>query len=144
MLKLVLFNACFSLTSLFLFAQDEDSWKVYHNKKLVIEATAPAETKNIISFQKADLQTEGYVLISYLEKLPKKDWQRTIAVYDEGDNLLSSKDGVRIMRLLHSEIKDLLKTHSKLRIFTWSLPNDPNIAAAVRVRRVHLCTIEWR
>lgn len=144
MLKRVLFIACLSLTSLFLFAQHEDSWRVYHNKKLVIKAEAPAETKNIISFQKAELEKKGFVLISYLEKLPKKEWKRTIAVYDEGDNLLLSKEGVRMMRLLHSEMKDLLKTHSKLRIFTWSLPNDPNMAATIRVRRIHLCTIEWR
>lgn len=144
MLKQFLFTSFFYLISLIVFSQNEDGWKVYHNKQLAFEATNADEAKNKLVFQQADLKKEGYVLISYQEAQPKKNWKRTFSINNEADSTLMKKEGLMMIRLLHSEIKKLLKNHSKIIVYTWSLPKDPKQAALVRVRRIQLCTIELR
>ena len=46
--------------------------------------------------------------------------------------------------LTNSAFKDLLVKYRKLKIYTVAIPSDPAKAAAVRVRRVHICTIELK
>jgi hypothetical protein len=38
----------------------------------------------------------------------------------------------------------LLENNNTIKIYTWALPKDPKEAARVRIRRVHLCTIELK
>ena len=125
------------------FAQD-DSWKIYHNKRLVIETSKEDQAANVIKLQQVDLNKDGYILVTYHQDQTMKDWKRIIAVFDEKENELVSKENVSVIRLLHEDLKLWLKNASSLKIYTWSLPTDPDKAAAIRIRRKHLCTIELR
>ena len=127
-----------SLASLAMYAQD--SWKVCLDKKTVLSASAESEEKNIIKISLAELNKYKTFVISYKETEPQKDWKRTIMAYDEKDKELSKQTGNKFL-LKSAALKTLLQTSKIVKIFTWSLPTDPNLAAQVRVRRVHLCTL---
>ena len=79
--------------------------------------------------------------ITYTEEKKLKDWKRTFAVLDEKDNDLMTYSGssfkignAKLLSLMHQGVKTI-------KIYTWALPTDPELAARIRIRRTHLCTI---
>ncbi len=122
----------------------QDSWKVYHNKTEFLTGTDESKSKNSISISAASLKMSGELVITYIEKEPQKDWGRFIAVFDNHDNELLQRKSLRILKVSNAVLKDLFKKSTTLHIYSWSLPNDPDLAARIRIRRVHLCTIELK
>ena len=45
--------------------------------------------------------------------------------------------------LLNTAEENETKNVVKIKIYTWSLPQNPRLAATIRIRRVHLCTLEF-
>ena len=142
----------FSLISLpfifFLFCtQDGVSWKVTFCNKELLVATEEDQNKNVVSIRSADLDKPGrYLTLSYWEMntISKKNgWKRSIIVFDESDNQLIKKDSSAIS-LSANELKKLFKERKKIKLFTISIPSDPSQAALVRIRRVHLCTLDLK
>lgn len=118
----------------------QDSWKVCFDKKNLLETSEENEEKNLLKISAADLKKYKSFIISYTETEPQKGWRRTIAIYDTNDKELSKQTGNKLT-LKSSTVKNLLQTSKTLKIYTVSLPTDPNLAAQIRVRRVHLCTL---
>jgi ribosomal protein S24E len=133
----------FTLNSAFML-QAQDSWKVYHNKSELKNIEEENESKNIISINSSSLNKEGEFVLTYFEKEPQKDWSRFMAVFDNQDNELLQRKNLRMLKVSNATLKDLFKKSSTLHIYSWSLPNDPDLAARIRIRRVHLCTIELK
>jgi len=119
-----------------------DSWKIYFNKKLLLKATEESESKNVVKIKSADLKKAGQLSIMFVDAIPNKDWRRTIAIFDDKDSTLYEQTGVNAVRIANSRIKKMSAGKTRIKIYTWSLPKDPNKAALVRIRRVHLCTLE--
>lgn len=118
-----------------------DSWKVTNNKTVLIETSVENEQKNILKLKKADLQKEGTLEIMYKDGDKQPDWRRYMAVFDEKDTELYKKENTACFKLSHQQILEWAKKAKTLHIFTWSLPNDPDLAARIRIRRIHLCTL---
>jgi hypothetical protein len=118
----------------------QDSWKVVHNRKQQLQATEDA-VKNTILISKADLEKKGSLCVKYKEEKPAKDWKRTIALFDEKDAELLQQEG-RLLKISNAQLRSLIDKTPVIKVYTWALPTDPNVAATVRVRRVHLCTIQ--
>lgn len=79
----------------------------------------------------------------YKEAKPAAGWIRSLMFFDENDNDLLRKDSISATtKIDNAAIKQLFAGKKKIRIYTISLPTDPNLAARIRVRRVHLCTLE--
>jgi hypothetical protein len=70
----------------------------------------------------------------------QRDWNRSIIIFDEKDNQLYKKENFTV-KLENAVLAGLFKRSKVLNIYTTSLPKDPKLAAAVRIRRVHLATI---
>lgn len=121
-----------------------DTWKIYHNKKLLLGTSEESETKNILAIPFTDFDKAGELIVIYEEGNPDKEWKRTIAIVDENDKSLFEKAEINKIQVSNADLKKLADGKTKLKIYTWALPKDPAKAALVRIRRVHLCTITLR
>lgn len=118
-----------------------DSWKIINNKTVLIQTADESEEKNLIVLKKADLQKQGTLEVLFKDGDKQLDWRRYLAVFDEEDTELYKKENTACIKLSHQQLLDWAKKAKSLHIFTWSLPNDPELAARIRIRRIHLCTI---
>lgn len=119
-----------------------DSWKIKWNKKTILETAKENEADNTQKVKLADLKDNCFLKVTYKENPPKKDWKRDFLFFDEGDNELLRKDSTTIAKIPGTELKKLFAGKKKIMIYTVSLPTDPDLAARIRIRRVHLCTLE--
>ena len=139
----LLFSLALILTSTFAHSQP-DNWNIYHNKKLLLTATDENETKNILSLKRSELDKIGELIVVYEEGNPDKEWKRTIAIVDENSNSLFEKTEINKIQVSNADLKKLAEGKTTLKIYTWALPKDPAKAALIRIRRVHLCTLELK
>jgi hypothetical protein len=121
-----------------------DSWKIKWNKKVILETGKSNEAVNTRKIKLADLKKNYVLEISYKESDPKKEkeWNRSFLFLDESDNELLRKDSTRNTMITAAELKKIFGDKKKIKIYTIAVPADPDMAARVRVRRVHLCTLE--
>lgn len=118
----------------------QNSWKVLLNDETVLSSSAENEEKNFVLIKKADLKNKKDFSLLYAEKNNKKNWQRVIALYDENDQELFQQEGTKL-KMPTASLQSYFKKAKKIRIYTWALPTDPKLKAAIRIRRVHLCTL---
>src|SRR5436853_130506 len=123
-----------------------DSWKITWNKKVILETSQDDEAANVRTIRFNDLKKNYVLEISYKESDSKrqKEWVRSFMLFDEADNQLIRKDRTRNWKITAAELKKLIGDKKKFKIYTMAVPSDPNLAARVRVRRVHLCTLELK
>ena len=119
-----------------------DSWKIYHNKKLLLNTSEESETKNVVHIKTVDLKKAGQFSIEYREAIPNKDWIRTFAIFDDKDSTLFEKTAFDMVKITNTSLKKMSAGKTKIKIYTWSLPRNPKLASTIRIRRVHLCTLE--
>jgi hypothetical protein len=118
-----------------------DTWKVTLNNKALLVTSVENPEKNKFTISRAELLKKGPLVISYTEKKPEKGWKREISVVDPGENDLVKRGNSKVT-ITTGELKKILDKGVKtIHVYSWTLPTDPNKAAVVRVRRVHLCTI---
>lgn len=134
-IALLLLTLSLSLSSL-----AQDRWKLHHGGKILVQALEENEAKNKATLTTAALKKPGFLLVNFTEEEKQQGWQRYIAVYDASDNELMQKPAASL-KLQNAQLRTWSKRAKKLRIYTWSLPTDPQKAALVRVRRVHLATL---
>ncbi len=121
----------------------QDSWKIKLNGKILLSSNAENETKNTKKIKKTGLNNTGSLDIVYKDVDPVSGWKRSLLFFDENDNELIRKDSIKgTTKITTRSLKLLFTERKKIKIYTVSLPADPNLAASVRVRRVHLCTLE--
>ena len=122
----------------------QQSWKIKLNGKVLLAASVENETSNTKKVKISTLDKTGTLDILIKEGKPMEGWKRSLLFFDENDNELYRLDSTKgTTRIKNTQIKKRLNNSKKLKIYTVSLPTDPNKAAAIRVRRVHLCTLEW-
>ena len=134
------------LTYLIINAQtaQPDSWKITWNNKVILETNKSDETANVRKIKSSDLNKSCFLEINYKEADAKKEkeWIRSFMLMDENDKELLRKDSTRNVKIAAAELKKLFGEQKKVKIYTIAIPADPGLAARVRVRRVHLCTLE--
>jgi len=123
-------------------ANQSDSWKIKWNKKTIMETDKENKDDNIRKVKLADLKDNCFLKVSYKENPPKNDWKRDFLFFDENDNQMLRKDSTTSIKIPGTELKKLFANKKKIVIYTVTLPTDPDLAARIRVRRVHLCTLE--
>jgi hypothetical protein len=119
-----------------------DRWKIFHAKKLLLSATEESEAKNVVKFKRADLNKGGQLSIEFREAIPNKDWIRTFAIFDDRDSALFERRSFSSVRITNASLKKMSEGKTKIKIYTWSLPQNSKLASTIRIRRVHLCTLE--
>ena len=137
-----------TLVSFFMFSPGQkpkyDFWKITWNKKNILETGKSDETTNTRKINAIDLEKDYTLDIVYKEANPKKEkeWIRSFLIANESDAELWRMDSTRKVTITAPELRKLFGDKKKIKIYTIAVPSDPNLAARVRVRRVHLCTLE--
>ncbi|MFN2457752.1 MAG: hypothetical protein ABR502_06105 [Chitinophagaceae bacterium] len=119
---------------------DTDSWKIVHNRNLMLHTSVENSKKNVISIKIADLKKSGYLWVNYTEVNKQKGWRRVIALVDDKENELLKRGG-NLFKVTNPHLRSIANHIKTIHIYTWALPTDPKVAATVRIRRVHLCTV---
>jgi hypothetical protein len=73
----------------------------------------------------------------------RNDWKRTLIVQDDTGREWQQVEG-HSLKLRHRALRKMAATVPRIEMYTSSLPADPERAATVRIRRVHLCTILFK
>lgn len=118
----------------------QNSWKIFVDKKVLLNTSTEDEKKNVIKISSADLNKAKTFVVSFKEISVQEGWERTIIMYDEKDNELRKQAGKRLA-VQTSELKALLDKLGTIKIYTINSPTDPKMKARVRIRRIHLCTV---
>ncbi len=129
-----------SMAFAFSASAQNNSWKIKLNNKSLLSTSKEDETKNIRKISAATWKKNGFLEISFKEAEPGK-WYRSFLLYDKEDNELFRKDSTTKLKIAFADLKKLLNGKKELIIYTTIAPTDPTIA--IRVRRVHLCTLQF-
>ncbi|GAB4093634.1 hypothetical protein [Flaviaesturariibacter terrae] len=119
-------------------ASGEASWRLLWGKKTLLRATQEDETANVVSLRRSEFRKKNSLSLAYFGT--EKGWKRSLSIVGANDAELYKKDGSTFL-LSSSALARLAKGQTELKIYTIAIPSDPNVAATVRVRRVHLVTI---
>ncbi len=143
--RVILLMSLLLLKGFFPNAQEGANWKIVLNKKAILTASGQEDTlKNKLQLKKSDLANNNIFKIEYNE--PKnsttKGWVRTIVIMDTTSSVVVQQDSVSLLQLYNKDLMKLLWSRQKVNVYTWVKPLDPGMAAAIRIRRFHLCSIE--
>ena len=143
--RVILLMSLLLLKGFFSNAQEGANWKIVLNKKAILTASGQEDTlKNKLQLKKSDLDNNNIFKIEYNE--PKnsttKGWVRTIVIMDTTSAVVVQQDSVSLLQLYNKDLMKLLWSRQKVNVYTWVKPLDPGMAAAIRIRRFHLCSIE--
>ena len=131
------------LTSLLLLTvvvqAQKGSWTIRLNNKTILYTRQEDPVKNVKKIKAADWKKSGKLEILFAED-EKNTWMRSFQLVDELDNDILRKDSTTHPSISLVELRKLFAGKKQLRIYTTISPLDPNIA--IRIRRVHLCTLQ--
>jgi hypothetical protein len=114
-------------------------WKVKMNTKTILSATKEDEVKNKKTIKLTEWKKSGNLEIVFTE-LDKDIWfYRNILVFDNEDNELFRKDSTNTVKIPLKTLRKLATGKKEISIYTTITPKDPTVA--IRIRRVHLCTL---
>ena len=125
-------------------------WKIKLGSKTILQTTGEDEKKNVVRLKNIQVGTKNNFYLSYRVTPDEKDWIKTVMMYDTaGVNITDNPVGSKIQKgtprvnyiIPNKTLKVLLAGHKKIKIYYISIPSDPEKAAIVRVRRVHICTV---
>ena len=137
MKKIILLTSLL-FTTLFLSAQ-KGSWIIKLNNKIILSTRQEDAIKNVKKIKTTDWKKSGKLEIFFTED-EKNTWMRSFQFVDEQDNDILRKDSTLHAALSLVELRRLFAGKKKLKIYTTISPLDPGIA--IRIRRVHLCTLQ--
>jgi hypothetical protein len=129
--------------SLSLASSAQDSWKVVHNGKQKLKTSVEKADGNVVYLNRADLQKNGNLSIIFSDGDKQTGWTRTITMVDKGEAELHTHTG-NLFTISNANLKKLFSKVATIYVYTWALPDDPELAARIRIRRVHLSTIKLR
>ena len=127
-------------------AQSYNSWKVYHNRREVSEFNdkkEPTDERRVVLLNRL-LDGPGFFIIEFTPMKDQADWIRTIGFYNAADSSIREYNNTLFLRLHNSEIAGIMDGRQGVKVYSWAIPKDPNVAATIRVRRELLCTLYTR
>lgn len=134
MKKIILIT--FLLFSVLFAVAQSGSWVIKMNSKTVLSTRQEDVVKKI---SLADWKKSGKLEIIFAED-EKNTWMRYFQLVDEFDNEILRKDSTTHAKISLAELRKLFAGKKTIKIYTTISPLDPNIA--IRIRRVHLCTLQ--
>ncbi len=145
MIYRLLFFISFCILHSLAHSQDAPSWKVILNKKVILTGKGEEDSvKNKIQVKKSDLSNNNIFKLDYSNGNDKtmKGWVRTLALIDTTSTIVMQQDSITLLQFYNKDMMKILWSRRRLNIYTWTRPLDTGMAAAIRIRRFHLCTIE--
>jgi hypothetical protein len=146
-MKNILLLSAFCFITSFSYAQDGVSWLIYHNNRIILTGyNFSDEKKNIAMIKSNSLDSSGSLIVEYSEMntvSSRGNWIRIIEIVDKHNNILYKKDSTQHLEINNRSLKKLSEGRRKLKIYTWAHPGKES-GIRVRIRRVHLCTLELK
>lgn len=127
------------LFTAFLVQAQKGSWVIRLNNKTILSSHQEDAAKNVRKIKAGDWKKSGQLEILFKED-EKDTWIRSFLLLDEHDNDLLRKDSTVHARIPLAELRKMFAGKKQLIIYTTISPIDPNLA--IRIRRVHLCTLQ--
>ncbi len=124
----------------FIMAQSQESWTICYGKKTILKKVSEDRVKNTFAINKSSLTTN----IKFTIQLHAVDTANNITLMANLDNSNTVKEWEytgKSFNIGSSELKTLFGSGNKLDFYYRSIPKDPEKAAVVRIRPVHICTI---
>lgn len=118
----------------------QDNWTVTHLKKELLQASTEDTAANRVVLKYGDLKKWGALQLTYQEIPQRAGWKRTVFFIDDAQNEVATAHGNKFL-FRNRKLRHAAKHARRLYVYTSTLPMDPDVAATVRVRRVHLCTL---
>lgn len=126
--------------SFFTMASSQQSWTIRLDKKTVLKKVTEDRVKNVFTLNKSSVSGNSKLIIqlhtidtaNHITLMATLDTDNIVKEWEYSDKTLSIPVG---------ELKTLWGAESKLHFYYRSLPKDPEKAAVVRIRPVHICTI---
>lgn len=115
------------------------SWVIKMNGRTILSTRQEDAIKNIKRVSRTDWKKSGNLEILFAED-EKNTWMRYFHLVDEMDNELLKKDSTTHAKIALAELQKAFAGKKQVKIYTTISPLDPNIA--IRMRRVHLCTLQ--
>ena len=115
----------------------QERWTVQLNSKVLLTAKTEDEAANVITVK--DLK-KGALIVTYIPGKVEGERKRRLMVYDSNDGELYSKESFSISVPVAS-LKKWKVASPQIKIYT--MPVLGEAGATVRLRRVHLCTINF-
>jgi hypothetical protein len=132
------------ITMLALAVHAQDTWTIKLNNKTIITGKSDQKV-NTKQVKRSELGKPGSLQVIYKQSPPQTGWKRSILLFDENDVELSRIDSLTAKsKITSATLKKGFEGKKEIRVYTIALPTDPAIAAAVRVRRIHLGTLELK
>jgi D-alanine-D-alanine ligase-like ATP-grasp enzyme len=118
----------------------QQSWDVTFAKKTLLKKAAENPVKNLVKVSRSSLTTTN----KFVLKLNNADTAYNItieATMEDGSGQQSWEYTGKPLTISGSDLKKLLTGRSKIKFQYMAIPKDPNLAAVVRIRPVHICTV---
>lgn len=119
------------------FAQGKDRWTVTLNSLQLLSVNTEDTTANVVQAKKLK---KGSLIVTFVPGQVEGERKRRIMVYDDAGTELYSKEEHSII-ISVATLKKWRLTTSRIKIYT--IPNLGEEGAAVRLRRMHLCTVNF-
>ncbi len=139
-MKRIVLLAGLILSTLFVHAQ-EGKWKIKMNGKTLFYTSTENEKVNTKKISSSEWKKTGYLEISFTENEPDM-WKRSFLLADENDEQLFTVENSTKAKIPLSKLRKLFVGKKVLTIYTIIAPVNPMMA--IRMRRVHLCTLQLR
>lgn len=120
--------------------QAQDSWTIRWNNKTILSANKEDEAANTRTIKLSDWKRNGNLEIIYKEAEPDTLLWHSFLLFDENDHQLISKEKTLVAKIPIAQLRKLFAGKKQIKIYTIVSPRDPTIA--VRLRRIHLCTLK--
>jgi hypothetical protein len=136
----------FTILSAPIQAQSYDSWKIFHNgrKEASFNNKKEAGDEKKVLLLNRNIEAPGYFIIEFTPVKETADWIRAFAFVDSSGKQVSEYPNVPSLRIANTELSSILEGKQKVKVYSWAIPEDPAVAATVRVRRILLCTLYTR
>lgn len=137
MKKLILTILTFTFLTM---AQSQESWTICYGKKSILKKVSEDKEKNSFTISKSSLTSNAKLTI----QLHAVDTANNITLMANLDNSNTVKEWEytgKTLSITASELKKIIGQNNKLDFYYRSIPKDPEKAAVVRIRPVHVCTI---
>ncbi len=129
-----------SLLFTFLTMQAQTKWSISLSGKVVLKNRTEDPEKNILKIKRPGLKKPGNITISFA----KKDTASVITIMADDANRSGLKSWENVSQkitITSAELKELYTGRSKIVFYYTAIPRDPEKAALVRMRPIHLFTV---
>jgi hypothetical protein len=118
----------------------QESWDITFAKKTLLKKTAENPEKNIVKISRTSLTTKNKFVLK-LNDIDTAYYITIEATTEDGSGQQSWKYTGKSLIISGSNLKKLLTGRNKIKFQYMAIPKDPDLAAVVRLRPIHICTV---